>query len=160
MGLPCSANGPGRITIALHARGASGLHLCYEIKYLTRNLWRAEWKQCIRKDPLPHKTCSDSTPQELAFKKKIKTQKVTNPAARGHALQPSWSLPLLFFFFFFVEAGGEALSRVWSAKRLQALPPFPLALPWEARLFSIQKVRGAPIPTEKLCKFEWLDFNH
>lgn len=47
---PCMPEGPGAFIFVMR------------IKYLARDLWRAEGKQCIRKNPLSPKTCSDSTP--------------------------------------------------------------------------------------------------
>lgn len=107
--LVCMPEGPGAFIFVM------------KIKYLARE-GRVK-KQCIRKVPLLPKTCSDSTHQELAFKKKIKIKKITNPASRGLALQPSWSLPLLFLW---KQRVGRHLGGYGVPRGSRLCHPFPL----------------------------------
>lgn len=120
--IPCNPEGPRAV------------YLCHKNQIPSKRFVGGSKNSASGRTPHPHK-CSGSSPQELALKK-IKTPtppttKVTNSAAKGLTQPLSWSLPLLFCR----SRNGEALSGVWSAKMLQALPPFLAALLWRQGFF-------------------------
>lgn len=120
MGPPCSANGPGS-PLPCMPEGPGAFIFVMEIKYLARDLWRAEWKQCIRKDPPPQLLRFNLS--RASLKKKLRPRKSQTQLQGGFALQPSWSLPLLFLW---KQGVGRHLVGYGVPRGSRLCHPFPL----------------------------------